>query len=84
MIHARADYNRIQDPAGIIPDDEPVFLLRARDVSAPAVVRRWADIHAQQGGDPLMASMARKHAERMEVWQAANGSKVADLPEVPT
>lgn len=24
MIHAREDYNRIQDPAGQIPEDEPV------------------------------------------------------------
>ena len=31
MIHARDDYNRIQDPAGKIPADEPVFLLRAQD-----------------------------------------------------
>ena len=28
MKHARDDYNRIQDPAGKIPEDEPVFLLR--------------------------------------------------------
>jgi hypothetical protein len=30
MKHARDDYNRIQDPAGLIPEDEPVFLLRAQ------------------------------------------------------
>lgn len=34
MIHARDDYNRIQDPAGKIPADEPVFLLRAQDALA--------------------------------------------------
>jgi HSP20 family protein len=26
MQHARDDYDRIQDPSGLIPDDEPVFL----------------------------------------------------------
>lgn len=31
MIHVRTDYQRIQDPSGRIPDDEPVFLLRAQD-----------------------------------------------------
>jgi len=31
MIHARTDYDRIQDPAKLIPDDEPVFLLRGQD-----------------------------------------------------
>ena len=31
MIHARLDYQRIQDPSNKIKDDEPVFLLRAQD-----------------------------------------------------
>lgn len=31
MIHARKDYNRIQDPEGKIEKDEPVFLIRAKD-----------------------------------------------------
>ena len=42
MIHAREDYNRIQDPAGKIGEDEPVFLLRAKDSLAPAMVENWA------------------------------------------
>lgn len=49
MRHARADYNRIQDPLNLIGEDEPVFLLRAKDVSAPFVVRFWA---AAQAGIP--------------------------------
>ena len=31
MIHARPDYNRIQDPAGLIPDDEPVMTVAIRE-----------------------------------------------------
>lgn len=42
MKHARPDYNRIQDPAGLIPEDEPVFLLRGQDVLAPSLVKDWA------------------------------------------
>lgn len=38
MIHAREDYNRIQDPEGKIPDDEPVFLLRAQDELCVATI----------------------------------------------
>jgi len=35
MKHARKDYNeRIQDTANLIPQDEPVFLLRAQDPCA--------------------------------------------------
>ncbi len=79
MIHARQDYMRIQDPDGKIADDEPVFLLRAKDVSAPAAVRAWAEIHKAAGGDPLMARMAYEHAELMEDWQDANTVQIADL-----
>ncbi|KKL64489.1 hypothetical protein LCGC14_2164550 [marine sediment metagenome] len=35
MLYARKDYNKqIQDSENIIPDDEPVFLLRAQDINA--------------------------------------------------
>jgi hypothetical protein len=40
MRHARADYDRIQDPDGLIPQDEPVFLIRGQDRAAPAM-ERW-------------------------------------------
>jgi len=79
MLHARDDYNRIQDPAGRIGDDEPVFLLRAKDKAAPAALRCWADLHKAGGGDPLMSRKAYEHADLMEDWQAANGCKTADL-----
>ena len=41
MKHARTDYDRIQDPAGKIPADEPVFLLRAQDQTAADTVEYW-------------------------------------------
>lgn len=77
MIHARADYNRIQDPAGLIPDDEPVFLLRAKDVTAASVVEHWADMVQLKGGDPEMVQMARDHAQKMREWPEHH---VPDLP----
>lgn len=92
MKHARADYNRIQDPAvndpsllapgtNAIADDEPVFILRARDISAPAAVKQWAFIHQRNGGDRADATLAVEHARAMEEWADANGgAKVADLP----
>ena len=52
MIHAREDYNRIQDPAGKIGENEPVFLIRAQDASAPAAVEAWAKLNDAHGGDP--------------------------------
>lgn len=79
MIHARDDYNRIQDPEGKIPDDEPVFLIRAQDAAAVETVMHWAKVNARVGGDPLLSAMAAKHALRMDAWQQTHKKKPADL-----
>ena len=80
MIHAREDYNRIQDPEGKIPDNEPVFLLRGQDVVAPDVVEFWAAKAHEAGADSRIVDAARQHALRMRQWQAEHGSKIPDLP----
>lgn len=79
MKHARNDYNRIQDPAGKIPDDEPVFLLRGQDVSAPATLRFWAEENHRNGGDVALSELAEAHADSMEEWQHIHFNKPADL-----
>jgi hypothetical protein len=77
VIHARSDYNRIQDPEGKIPENEPVFLIRAQDEVGAAAVRAWAHLYRVNGGaDPVYLS-AMRHAERMEVWPK---HKPADVP----
>lgn len=81
MIHARLDYNRIQDPEGKIGEDEPVFLVRAKDKSSVATVLAWADENDRQGGDPELSKSARLHAAKMSSWQLTNGCKVADAPQ---
>lgn len=81
MRHARKDYNRIQDPAGLIGEDEPVFLLRAQDELAPNVVRRWAQSLERAGGDPRTVARAMRWALEMEEWQDRNRSKIPDVPE---
>lgn len=80
MIHARDDYQRIQDPAGRIPADEPVFLLRAQDKTAPDAVEAWANLQYRQGGNREMANLAMQHAHAMRAWQSTHGAKVADMP----
>ena len=83
MLHARADYQgRIIDKAGLIPDDEPVFMLRARDMLAPALVILWSEQLRAAGGDPAMADLAFKHASAMRRWQATHGGP--KLPDLPT
>lgn len=92
MKHAREDYNRIQDPALSDPSllapggtpigaDEPVFLLRARDVIAPVVLQFWAQRLRLAGGEPATVQRVLAHAQLMRDWQKENGSKVPDCPE---
>lgn len=78
MKHARPDYDRIQDPEGLIPDDEPVFLLRAQDMLAPDLVAAWARQAARSGVSYEMCQMALQHADRMRDWPK---KKTPDLPE---
>jgi len=80
MIHARKDYDHIQDPSGKIAADEPVFLLRAKDVLAPMCLILWAEELITRGGDKEMAGMVADHAAKMIDWQEKNGCKLPDLP----
>jgi len=80
MIHAREDYNRIQDPDNKIPEDEPVFLLRGQDPIAPTLLLDWSNRVRAIGGDPHIADLARLQARRMIEWQKENGFKIPDLP----
>ena len=81
MIHARDDYNRIQDPEGKIGEDEPVFLIRAQDRNAPLVVEYWAEMAELLGADQDIINLARQHAARMRQWQIKHGDKIPDLSE---
>jgi len=80
MKHARKDYDRIQDPENKIPVGEPVFLLRAQDVTAPDVVRYWAMQAKMRGAAERIVRAAREQADRMVEWQREHGMKIPDMP----
>lgn len=91
MIHARRDYDRIQDPALADPSllspgsspigqDEPVFLVRAKDASFLDTVQAWMQSHDRKGGDQLMRNALAIHLGRALAWREAHGVKVADAP----
>lgn len=81
MKHVRADYNeRIQDSAGLIPDDEPVFLVRGQDLAALATIDAWIDEARRVGAEPEMIESGFHHRDVVEAWQAAHGAKVPDAP----
>ncbi len=81
MKHARQDYAAIQDPGGMIPEDEPVFLLRAQDVCAPFAVMEWAFQAQRHGAHPGMVEAAKKQAGLMQSWQTHHKMKIPDMPE---
>jgi hypothetical protein len=60
-------------------DDEPMLVLLARDQSAPALARAWADqreadINAgrKPASDMEQVQSARAEADKMEAWRVEN------------
>ena len=69
MKHARKDYDdRIQDSANLIPEGEPVFLIRGQDALAGDVVRCWSALHEKKYGPSEVSLAVRAHAEKMDSW----------------
>jgi hypothetical protein len=52
----------------LIPNDEPVFLLRGQDRHASATVRYWAALVESDGGKSDIVIVAREHADKMDSW----------------
>ena len=81
MKFTREDYiRRIIDKEGKIPDDEPVFLLRAQDKYAPATLRYYAKL-LEEDGNKDMAEELYRHAREMIVWQKSVKVKKPDKPQ---
>ncbi len=76
MIHARRDYDKIQDPRKKIPENEPVFLIRAQDMISGDVLRYWARRNLEVGGSIELSALAEAHALRMDRWKI---KKFADI-----
>lgn len=71
-------------PQPIIPDDEPVFLIRAKDVIGVEIVFEYVSrLKDEIGEDSEMVQAIRKHAQAMEDYAAQryNGGKVPDVPD---
>lgn len=81
MKHARTDYNRIQDPEGKIPADEPVFLLRGQDALFIPMLRVYAEL-ARSHGLERMADLVENHARAAAHWRAGSTGTVK-IPDVP-
>lgn len=79
MKHARQDYNdRVQDSAGLIPDNEPVFLLRAQDNTSLACLLHWLELN--RDGDAEATRLVTAHAGLFRQWGQDNKTKAPDTP----
>jgi predicted lipid carrier protein YhbT len=76
MRHARNDYNNLSQLDKKIPQDEPVFLVRAQDKASADTLRFWARRNLELGGDIELSCLAESHALKMERWHI---KKSADL-----
>lgn len=84
MKHTRPDYNRIQDPGSLIPENEPVFLLRGQDLAAPKALREYAMQAHKMGAGIDVVTSTLEQARAMEAWQRTVARKVADIVKMNT
>ncbi len=80
MLHAREDYNRIQDPLNKIPEDEPVMLFRAQDTYARAALSSYVEtIRNDPNATPEALEVANIVAQHELLFSAWETKKTPDL-----
>ena len=73
----------IEDPESCLnkaADDEPLFVLRAKDLLAPAVVRTWIAFARLHGCSDAKLAHASELVNAMLKWQVEHGA-VAKFPD---
>lgn len=74
------DYTkRITDNAGIIPEDEPCFLFRAKDKHFAQVMRHYAWL-CRMDGNEEQAEKVNGFIPSIESYQDKKGRKAPDIP----
>ncbi len=59
-----------------IPDDEPVFIMRAKDSCAPQAINQYAELAIVAGSPSEFAAACRRVATQFREWQGENQDKV--------
>lgn len=85
MKHNRADWDSIQDLGGrtSICADEPVFIVRAKDIHSDATARFWAkQVLDDPQGDHETARSVLRWADEMQAYRETklDGGKAPDAP----
>ena len=75
---AKEEVEKLSKRAEVNPD-EPVFVLVARDITAPKAVRAWANWAEERFAvSPELIEEARELARQMLLWQRSHGTKTPD------
>lgn len=84
MIHARTDYNPIQDPREKgIAEDEPVFLLRAKDPFFTTMLAQYIALNEMRRGQREITTSLLGHIARAKKWRYQCSDPFKMLPDMP-
>lgn len=61
-----------------VAEDEPVFVLRAKDALAVGAIEVWISLAEEAAVSPSKIAEADELCGLMEEWQHRNGSKIPD------
>ena len=59
-----------------IPDDEPIFILRAQDILSLPTLRHYTDQASEEGADPSFLENLRQAGNTFEDWRIKNSGRV--------
>lgn len=71
-------WTRSQYKYGHIPDDEPAFVIRARDTFALSAIRGWITVARAGKVSPGKIKGAEEHFEAVQRYQIKHGAKKPD------
>ncbi len=74
-VHDTQHYPEIKRLLGI-PEDEPIFILRAQDDSACPMLDEYIQFNVRPGNDPSWLDNMRQTANEFNDWQVKNSDKV--------
>lgn len=63
-----------------IPVDEPIFILRAQDVTAPFLIANWCETATRMGVSEDKIAQATEHMKDVIEFQAAHPDRIK-LPD---
>lgn len=74
-VHDLSVYPDIKDLLEI-PQDEPIFILRAQDRSSVETLKFYTEEQVRPGNDPVFMDNLRQVKDEFEHWQIENSEKV--------